>query len=108
VGLLNLKEDHPSAEEARRRLVEAIARARSQRRPRVLVVIHGWGSSGKGGVIRDTVRQALHAMAARAEVRGFVRGEDLGPRTEAGRRLVSAFPTLASEGGNPGITAVEP
>lgn len=41
-----------------------------------LYVIHGYGSSGKGGVIRDKVRQWLHAQARNGTVKTVINGED--------------------------------
>ncbi|MBD5632276.1 MAG: Smr/MutS family protein [Clostridia bacterium] len=41
-----------------------------------LYVIHGYGSSGKGGVIRDKVRQWLHAQARNGTVKAVINGED--------------------------------
>jgi hypothetical protein len=107
INTLNLEAGLPSIEEARQTLADEIARASARRRRGVLLVIHGWGSSGKGGALRDMARRVLSAMASRGGIEGLLRGEDLGPHTAAGRRLLSAYPELKPDAGNPGVTIVE-
>jgi hypothetical protein len=77
----------------------------------VLKVIHGYGSTGRGGKIRDAVRRELGRMLARGEVAAVVPGEEYSSATLAGRDLLSRFKELkASErpdSSNHGITLVE-
>jgi dsDNA-specific endonuclease/ATPase MutS2 len=55
VKTVNLEAGLPRVEEALIRLAREIANAR-QMKIRVLRIIHGWGSSGKGGKLRDACR----------------------------------------------------
>ena len=41
-----------------------------------LYIIHGYGSSGKGGAIRDKTRQWLNAQARNGVVKCVINGED--------------------------------
>jgi hypothetical protein len=42
----------------------------------VVYIIHGYGSSGKGGAIRDKARQGLNAQARNGVVKSVINGED--------------------------------
>ena len=78
---------------------------------KVVRVIHGYGSSGRGGKIRDAVRRELGRKLARGEVRAVVPGENYSSTTNAGRDLLSRFKELKtterSDTHNPGLTIVE-
>ena len=41
-----------------------------------LYIIHGYGSSGKGGVIRQKVRSFLNAQLKNGKIKAVVNGED--------------------------------
>lgn len=41
-----------------------------------LYIIHGYGSSGKGGVIRQKVRSFLNTQLRNGKIKGIVNGED--------------------------------
>ena len=41
-----------------------------------IYIIHGYGSSGKGGVIRQKVRSFLNAQFKNGKIKGVVNGED--------------------------------
>lgn len=110
VVIANLENGMPTVEQAlerfRRRLREASASG-----ARVLKVIHGYGSTGRGGKIRDAVRRELGRMLARGEVGAVVAGEEYSSATLAGRDLLARFKELKaterSDSLNPGITLVE-
>src|SRR5947209_1746184 len=74
IALLNLEENFPTRKEALSRLEAAIARARKQG-TRVLKIIHGYGSTGVGGILRPVVRNFLRQAKERGEIRLFVNGE---------------------------------
>ena len=106
---VSIKEGMPLADEALRRLTASIGAARAQG-VRVLFVVHGYGSSGKGGVIRDECRKYLDILRAKGQIADFVRGEDLGKRRPQGKNLLKRFPQLDNyrdcRVSNPGITVV--
>lgn len=72
---VNLEEGHPISEVALKRLFGEIHRARAQR-VKVIKLIHGYGSSGTGGVIRIAVRKELERLKKKGLVRIFVPGEN--------------------------------
>ncbi len=110
VVIANLENGMPIVDQAlerfRRRLSEASASG-----AKVLKVIHGYGSTGRGGKIRDAVRRELGRMLARGEVATVVAGEEYSSATIAGRDLLSRFKELKAterpDSSNHGITLVE-
>jgi len=77
---------------------------------RVLTLIHGYGSSGKGGAIKDEARRQLHYYKHKGRINDLLAGEDFNSRSGAGRQLLRRFPGLATHTdlnrNNPGITLV--
>ena len=73
-------------------------------------IIHGYGSSGKGGVIRLDVRKQLAQKKQAGEIADFVPGEDFSPFNATARRMVELVPALRKDRDfsrmNPGITLV--
>ena len=73
-------------------------------------LIHGDGSSGKGGRIRVQARAQLGRMAARGEVQGVIFGESFSIFDEATRRAFDRCPALRRDSDlerhNNGITIV--
>ena len=65
----------PTSADALTLLKSSIANAR-RGNVGCLYVIHGYGSSGKGGVIREKVRQWLHAQERNGTVKAVINGED--------------------------------
>jgi hypothetical protein len=97
----------PSVEQALARLERELVQARLERR-RVLTLIHGYGSSGKGGLIKEEVRARLHYLRCQGAVKEIVGGEDFSSRSPAGKNLLRRFPALRRHRDlnrrNPGIT----
>lgn len=110
VGTLHLKQDMPTVAEALRQLELSLTGLRGSR-THVVKVVHGYGSTGKGGALAPAVRRHLRTLQARGWIRGFVPGEDYSEFTEAGRGLLTRYPalkgTFRSDRENPGITMVE-
>ncbi len=81
-----------------------------KRQKRVVKIIHGYGSSGKGGVLRPGLRRELREMQRLENIRAFIPGEDLHSRDTQYRNLYNDFPLIKSipefGRGNYGITIV--
>jgi hypothetical protein len=90
---VNLEKGMPLASQALTRLKQEISLARSER-CRILVLIHGYGSSGRGGVIRQEVRAQLQYMQDTGTINDFVSGEQFSTRSGSGRQLLRRFPFL--------------
>ena len=107
---INLKNGMPTVDEAMLHLDRAL-NAAILSGAQVIRIIHGWGSGGKGGAIRDETRRVLAVLQRRHRIAAVVHGEDLGERTVHGRQLLARFPILRDDRGNignPGITLVAP
>lgn len=108
--VINIKSDMPTVKEARRELVLAINRARADG-VHVLKVIHGYGSKGVGGALRDALRKSLLKRRKEGVVSLIVFGEAWGMFNEQARALRDRYGFLRDDEDynreNPGVTIVE-
>lgn len=72
---INLEEGMPTVDEAMNYLKMSITLCK-QNKIGCLVVIHGYGSSGKGGAIRAKARQWLNAQVRNGTIKAVINGED--------------------------------
>ena len=86
VAVVNLENGMPTVEEA---LLDMRLSLQSMRSSgvRFVKLIHGYGSTGRGGKICLSVRNELAAMVRRRLIRDFVAGEDFGPYSTAARSM---------------------
>ena len=109
IPVINLEDGMPTVEEA---LVHMKAELQVMKRNHVRVtkLIHGYGSTGKGGKIRIGVRRELAAMKEKRFIQGFITGEDFGPFSGNCRSVVDQDKTIAKDPDygrcNQGITIV--
>lgn len=107
--VVNLEIGKPTVETALRKLQGEIASAR-RHHLHVLTVIHGYGSSGKGGAIGVECRKMLDYLKGNGEINTFIYGEDFRQKSGPTRDLLRRFPQLANNvnlnQGNRGITLV--
>jgi hypothetical protein len=107
--MLVLDVAHPPRrpEEVERALLDAWSEVRNSATLRVVKVVHGHGSSGKGGTTRDLVRNWL--FQNRSRFRGIIEGESytMFDRTVASMRgETGPFDDHDLDAANPGITIV--
>lgn len=106
---VNLEAGRPTVEVAMNRCREAINDA-IRNKISVITFIHGYGSSGKGGVIRSECRQILAYMKNKRIISDYVAGEDFHKRSARVRGLMQRYSALAKERnlnqGNQGVTLV--
>ena len=99
----------PTAEAARSRLSQELISARA-RGVKALKIIHGYGSSGKGGAIKREVHNLLNQKKRSGMIREYVAGEDFSPFGAAARRAIELYPQLSRDSdysrGNDGVTIV--
>jgi len=111
VRTINLEAGMPSVDKAMARL-DAELSAAKRSGVRLVRVIHGWGSSGTGGKLREACRSFLKQQKAAGRIRNLVTGVDYSKTASAGRDLIRRYPDLLSsersDRHNPGITFVEP
>lgn len=82
---VNIKYDMPTADLAVRRTTYAIENGRTLGASAVKL-IHGYGSTGKGGKIRLEVRAYLERQKARGQIRDYIPGERFSIFDEPTRR----------------------
>ncbi len=107
--IVNLELGRPVAEMAIKRLMTEISQARMEK-VHVLTFIHGYGSSGKGGVIKEECRKMLDYLKSRREIREYIGGESFTRRSPKVKPLLQKHPELEKDKnlnkGNRGITLV--
>lgn len=96
-------------EQALQRLQHQITSARLEQIS-VLTLIHGYGSSGKGGSIRTECRKILEYLLSQGEITAVIPGEDFNRRLGSVKHLLHRFPELSRHphlnNKNKGITLV--
>ena len=107
--LVNLEKGMPLVEQAIKRLETEIRTSQLQG-IRVLSLIHGYGSSGRGGAIREAVRARLAFLEQQQAVESVIPGEEFEGRSSRGRQLLRRYPFLRRHHdlnrANPGVTIV--
>lgn len=108
-SVINLEQGMPTVQTAHQKLDQALQTAKV-RRVTVLKVIHGYGSSGRGGAIKRDVQLFLADKKRGGTIREFVPGERFSPFDAAARAMLAVCPGLAKDHdysrGNDGITIV--
>lgn len=103
----NVEADLPTLEEARRSVIDAIRRSRREG-VRVLKVIHGYGSSGKGGKLCLGLRKSFALRKKEGVIRDFIPGESFSIFNPTVLSLLDAVPELRRDpdlnGTNEGTT----
>ena len=105
---INIKEGMPLASEAMVNLKASVDRCRCERY-KCMLVIHGYGSTGKGGVIRDKARQWLKAQERKGKIKSVIFGEDFSIFNVKSLELKSRYHELEPlmKICNHGVTVVE-
>ncbi|MBU1650034.1 MAG: Smr/MutS family protein [Proteobacteria bacterium] len=107
--VVNLEMGKPLVESALRKLQMELESGRRQNL-RVLTVIHGYGSTGKGGAIGVECRKVLEYLKGKGEIGTFIPGEEFRMKSGLTRDLLRRFPQLANNvnlnKGNRGITLI--
>jgi hypothetical protein len=108
--IVNLETGRPTIDQARRRLVAELEAARGSG-VRLVKIIHGWGSSGRGGGLNVAIRKSLRLRIKEGKATLMVTGERFSSDTEEGRELARRYPSLRNDRdfnrANPGISVLE-
>ena len=106
---LNIEQGMPRAQQGRMLLIYGLQAARVQK-AQIVKVIHGYGSSGPGGSLRQMTQVVLQTMLTKREIKAFVPGDRFQIFDPAGRAVLDAYPELAKDKdlgrNNRGITLV--
>ncbi len=101
VRTFNVEAGLPTLEEARRLVVAEIKLAKREG-AKVLKVIHGYGSSGKGGKLCVGLRKSFGLRRKEGVIKDFIAGEDFTIFNDAVLALLEAVPELR---GDPDLSA---
>lgn len=106
---VNLELGMPYAADAVRRLTFEVHHSKDLGCT-VLKIIHGYGSSGKGGKIRIAARERLDFLQRKKVIRGYIPGEKFSIFEEETRRAFLSCPELRKdhdlERSNNGVTFI--
>ena len=92
----NVEASLPTLEEARRLVAAEIKQAKRDR-VRVLKVIHGYGSSGKGGALCVGLRKSFGLRKKEGVIKDFLPGEDFSIFNDIVLGLLEAVPELRGD-----------
>jgi hypothetical protein len=109
VRIVNLEEGFPTRDQAYQKLEAALASARKDGIA-ALKLIHGYGSTGAGGVLRFAIRGFLRQRKEKGEIAAFVNGESWSSFDARSKDFFAKVPELLLDSdvgrGNKGITFV--
>ena len=109
IRTFNVEAGLPTLDEARRLVIEEIKRAKREG-VKVLKVIHGYGSSGKGGALCFGLRKSFGLRKKEGVIRDTIAGEDFSIFNDVVLALLEAVPDLRGDSDlgaiNEGVTIV--
>jgi hypothetical protein len=109
MDIINIEQGSPTVDQAKSRIVSAVPAAR-RRGVNCIKIIHGYGSSGAGGAIRQAMPAFLAAHKSRGFIKDYAVGSDFSAFREPGIRLGKRMPDLKKDSdyrnGNEGITVI--
>ena len=109
VIIINLEQGMPTVQVALTKLNQALRTAKATGIS-TIKFIHGYGSSGQGGVIRQQVLLELEKHRRKGMVKLVVPGEEFSPFFDNARRAIDLYPDLTRDRDyartNHGITIV--
>ena len=109
IRAFNVEAGLPTLDEARRLVIDEIKRSKSAG-ARVLKVIHGYGSSGKGGALCIGLRKSFGLRKKEGAIKDFITGENFTIFNETVLALLEAVPELRRDpdlgAANEGVTVV--
>ena len=91
--VINIKEHMPNSDYAIHLLDEAIHDNKLMDE-KVIIVVHGYGSHGVGGVIKSSVMQHFQKLRKEGKIIDFVQGEHWGDSNELKNQLCVLYPEL--------------
>ena len=89
--IVDLESGLPDRKQAKARLEQAVTQA-AKDHVRALKIIHGYGSSGTGGILQRVVRSQLRQMKEAGRIKLFVTGESWSQFDEFSKQLLKQVP----------------
>jgi hypothetical protein len=110
IKIIDLEDGMPTVEEARLRMQHELQTARKQGYV-AAKLIHGYGSSGVGGVLRIELQKELQRQMRSSGIKCFIPGENWRISNEATWELLKRYPEWKQDAdlgkGNKGISIVQ-
>src|SRR6516165_5306295 len=111
VRVVNIEMGFPNRTQARSRIEAALVQAKKDKDGvTILKFIHGYGSTGTGGLLRFAVRSYLRQQKKHGKIISFVNGESLSSFDALSKDLVRHAPELLLDSdwgaANRGVTLV--
>ena len=104
---ITIKEGLPTLDEAKRRLLLEVRRCHGEG-IFVLKIIHGYGSGGRGGVLRTGLRKVFAEYQRDGDILGYASGEEFSIFHPVSLEMITAAPELGKdpdlERNNPGVS----
>lgn len=91
--VVNIKEDNPNSDYAMYLLDEEIKYSKATGN-RVIIVIHGYGSHGVGGVIKMAIKEYLPRLKKNKVIVDYVFGENWGDTNETKNLICRISPDV--------------
>jgi hypothetical protein len=101
IRTFNVEAGLPVLDEARRLVIGEIKRAKREG-VKVLKVIHGYGSSGKGGALCAGLQKSFRLRKKEGVIKDFIAGEDFSIFNDTVLALLEALPEMR---GDPDLNA---
>jgi hypothetical protein len=109
IRTFNVEAGFPTLDDARRVVIAGIKQAKREG-VKVLKVIHGYGSSGKGGTLCIGLRKSFGLRKKEGVIKDFIAGEDFSIFNETTLDLLEAVPELRGDpdlgATNEGVTII--
>ncbi|HKJ80933.1 MAG TPA: Smr/MutS family protein [Ignavibacteriaceae bacterium] len=106
---INIKQNNPTVEEARKKLIAELDKARSGNF-KYVKIIHGYGSNGVGGVLGGAIRKSMKYRRKEKKIKDYIIGEKFSAFDSTCRSIIDKYPFLAKDAdynnNNFGITIV--
>src|SRR5438093_10811117 len=96
IKTFNVEAALPTLDEARRQIIDEIRRAKREG-VRVLKIIHGYGSSGKGGTLCVGLRKSVVLRKKEGVIKDFIAGEAFSIFNPTVLALLEAVPELRDD-----------
>jgi len=104
-----IKDGMPTVDEARAKLLTAVRDA-PRKGYKAMKLVHGYGSSGTGGTLKNALRASLRKRRKEGRIAGFVGGEKWHVNEADAQKLLELCPQLERDDDlnmfNEGITVV--
>lgn len=110
VKVLNIKSDFLSSGEALSKVQTEIEAYKINNLVKVLIVIHGYGSTGKGGIIKRDLHTFLPTFKKQNKILDFIPNEKFATNNEKYTLYTKLYPELLLNSNlqnlNPGVTLI--